>query len=167
MFERIRKWLALRSYRADLGHLLLKRYGRARSYTPPQVLTTIKLHRFSERYAAYACAMFCSKRSYEDFAAAVPQADAAMAPRTGPNIPVWASAIALDWPVHGELIAELSHSYGHSDHSNFAADHHFGSFDSHHDTGTSSHHDGGHYGGYDGGGHHDGGHDGGGDGGAH
>ncbi len=155
MFERIRKWLALRSYRSNLGHLLVERYGRERYYTPAQVLTTIKLHRFSEHYAAYACVMFCSKRSYENFAAAtLPTRDSTVAPLAEPNIPIWADTYVMDWPAHSEIVAELNHRYGPASHGDFGADHHSASFGDHYDAAATLHHDGAAHGGYDGGGHH-------------
>lgn len=99
MLQRIQKWLALRNYRVNLGHLLVDRYGRERHYTPPQVLTTIKFHRLSERYAAYACVMYCSKRAYDDFVASgVPRADIRIAPLTESNVPLWAGSSVQDWP---------------------------------------------------------------------
>ncbi|HWA75438.1 MAG TPA: DUF6559 family protein [Polyangiaceae bacterium] len=160
MFERIQKWLALRSYRANLGHLLVDRYGRERRYTPPQVLTTIKQHRLSERYAAYACAMFCSKRAYDDFVASrLARTDIPITPLAETSTPLWFDIPAYDWPAHHELTTEIHH-YGFSHNADFGphySDHSSGDFgDAYHHGGGDSHHGGGH----DGGGHHGGGHDG-------
>ena len=109
MLERIRKWLALRRYQTDLGCFLVRRYGRERCYTPAQVLTTIRVHELSARYAAYACAMFCSKAAYATFAASV---SAQAFPHLASSFPLPLPQFVGDWPEHHDAIAELCHSYG-------------------------------------------------------
>jgi hypothetical protein len=159
MWQWIKKRLALFRYRTRLGPLLLVRYGRQRRYTPPQVLTTIKVHGLNEVYAAYACAMYCSKQAYSAFAAARAQHAAAArdaaavdSTRTDPTWLLWSAAGLSLWPKHGDLVAELGHSYsgddvGHGHTSSDASpdfDGHFG-----HDGSDGS---GGDHGGHDGGG---------------
>jgi hypothetical protein len=55
-------------YRAVLPRELVRRYGRSTSYTPAQVLATIRATRLSEHHAVYACALFCSKRVVREYA---------------------------------------------------------------------------------------------------
>jgi hypothetical protein len=159
VFERIRKWTALRSYRSKLPLLLVKRYGYEQQYTPAQVLTTIKLHELNLRYAPYACAMFCSKQAYGDFVAMRRStAEAKIAPSDMSAYPLWSEVGGTDWPAHHEITTELHHSVGYD--SPWADAGH-----SHHDGGGAfdgGHHAGADYGGgYDGGGDSGGGYDGG------
>jgi len=112
MLERIRKWLALGRYRGNLGYFLVARYGRERSYTPAQVLTTIRIHGLNEPYAAYACAMFCSKAAYASFAASV---TAQTFPQFASSIPLPPPEFVADWPDHHDAIAELCSSFGLAD----------------------------------------------------
>jgi hypothetical protein len=100
--------LAVRSYRKRLGRLLVQRYGRERQYTPPQVLTTIKLNGLSERFAPYACAMFCSKHAYSEFVdSRVPKAGPSIDPLKEASVPLWAGVLAQDWPPHHEIVTDL------------------------------------------------------------
>lgn len=69
MFDAIRKRFALRQYCGRLPRLLKQRYGSARSFTPAQVITTIRKYRMNEKHAQYACALFCSEKAYSDFVA--------------------------------------------------------------------------------------------------
>ena len=155
MLERIQKWLALRRYRATLGYLLVDRYGRERHYTPPQVLTTIKRHRLSERYAAYACAMFCSKGAYDDFVAInQTRIESRTAPLTESSVPLWADVPTQEWPEHHHVTAELQHVYGFSQHHDLGVDHsdhfsgHFSEgYDHHGHSHDGSGHDAGGHGG--------------------
>lgn len=159
MLERIQKWLALRSYRTQLSHLLVRRYGREHHYTPPQVLTTIREHGLSERYAAYACAMFCSKRAYDGFVAiGVAAAAISVPPATESSLPLWAGMAIQGWPEHHQVTAELQESHGVSHSLDFGSDysdHSSGYFGDGHSHGDGhAHHGGGHDGGgHDGGGH--------------
>jgi hypothetical protein len=115
MLERIRKWWAIHGYRRRLGRLLVQRYGRERFYRPPQVLTTIKEHGLSERYAAHACAMFCSKTAYTDFLANHDRRRDDVAPLAVSEAPIWLGMVGHDWPVHGDAIADVGGSDFSSD----------------------------------------------------
>jgi hypothetical protein len=144
LLDRIARWAALRRYRSKLGPLLLQRYGRQAHYTPPQVLTTIKLHGLNERFAPLACAMFCSKQAYVDFAARLPKDR----PHGAPPDPSPDSAAWLwtepTWPEHHDAIAHVSTSsweHGGADHAGSDTVAAFG-----------GHHDGGHHGDHHGGG---------------
>jgi hypothetical protein len=112
------------------------------------VLATIRVHRLSERYAAYACAMFCSKRAYSEFVEARRRsADSSTVSTTDPI--VLHSAAVQDWPEHRQVATELSH-YGGDPYWSSGSDHsgHYGDWGGGHDTGGGS---------YDGGGGGDGG----------
>ncbi|HEY3496977.1 MAG TPA: DUF6559 family protein [Polyangiaceae bacterium] len=63
MFEGLARRYAVWRYRAVLPRALVRRYGRNPGYTPAQVLATIRAQGLSQQYAAYACALFCSKRA--------------------------------------------------------------------------------------------------------
>jgi hypothetical protein len=111
ILHRLAKWVAVRSYRNHLGPLLVGRYGRERRYTPAQVLTTIKLHGLSERFAAYACVMFCSKQAYSEFVAnQVASAGPSVSPLKDSSVPLWAGVLVQDWPTHHHVVADLGHS---------------------------------------------------------
>ncbi len=113
IFERFRKWAAVRSYRANLGRLLVERYGRGRRYTPAQVLLTIKLHGFNERYAPYACAMFCSKRAYVEFVAERSSGgEAGAAPLLGLSLAQCSAIDTSAWPDHHDIVSDPHHSFG-------------------------------------------------------
>jgi hypothetical protein len=128
LFERIRKWRALRGYKNNLPYLLATRYGRERFYTPAQVLSTIKEHRLSEPFAAIACAMFCSKKGYAGFAAR--RADETFAPLVDGSAPPWLGMDLSYWPAHQDVVVELHHSFGDSLHWTPSTDH--GGHFSHH-----------------------------------
>src|SRR4051812_6506397 len=107
MLNGLAKWNALRNYRSKLPRLLVERYGRERRYSPAQVLTTIKLHRLSERFAPHACAMFCSKRAYADFVAShVPKTEIPFQP-LDPSMPLWAGVSIQHWPTHEAIVNDL------------------------------------------------------------
>jgi hypothetical protein len=108
IFERFLKWSAIRSYRANLGHLLVERYGRGRRFTPAQVLATIKRYGFNERYAPYACALFCSKRAYDEFVGQ----QASVAPLEQSSVAHLAGITTQAWPRHHEIVSDLHHSFG-------------------------------------------------------
>src|SRR6478735_7414021 len=109
MFDGLAKWIALRSYRQALPRFLVERYGREPHYTPAQVLTTIQVHRLSERFAPYACAMFCSKRAYDDFAARhVVKGDTSLHSLSEPSFHLW-PVLLEDWPTHHEIVVEMGH----------------------------------------------------------
>jgi hypothetical protein len=131
------KWNALRRYRENLPRLLVERYGRERRYTPAQVLTTIKLHSFSERFAPYACAMFCSKRAYADVVAShAPRTDSSFQPLDNASIPLWAAISVQDWPTHEAVVTDMGHAhwdqYGHDFASGHIAHHASGFSDGRH-----------------------------------
>ncbi|MFZ5891780.1 MAG: DUF6559 family protein [Myxococcota bacterium] len=162
--EQLRKWLALRSYRKQLPHLLVARYGRDATYTPPQVLTTIKTHRLNERYAAYACVMFCSKRAYSEFFTNPQWAEATSVASSDTSPPMWAGMVAADWPAHHEIATELHLAHGHSTDGQWAShgadspghvgNDHDGAYHHDHtgwDAGGGGYDGGGYGGGYDGG----------------
>lgn len=152
IIKRLRKWLALSSYKANLPSLLVQRYGRGRRYTPAQVLTTIQRHRLSERYAAYACAMFCSERAYSQFLTKQGATTDWSQASDNDHSLRWA-VTNIDWPIHREAVTELRlFSYGDFAPSHFTIGSHS---NDHHD--VSHHHDSF---GYDGGDWHHGGSDG-------
>ena len=169
LVDRFAKWLALTGYRNRLGPLLVQRYGRERYYTPPQVLTTIKVSGMSERFAPYACAMFCSQAAYSEFAAKQrPNAASPVDPLKDSSAPLWAYVAVQDWPTHAHALSDLGHAI-QSHLSDFGSgpfgDH--GDIGHHGDIGGGGHHGGGAHdgggGGHDSGGSHGGGsHDGGG-----
>ena len=68
MLEGLTRRYAVWRYRNVLPAALVRRYGRNRAYTPAQVVTTIRVERLSERYAPYACALFCTKREFRAYA---------------------------------------------------------------------------------------------------
>lgn len=106
--QRLARWNAIRGYRENLPRLLVARYGRERRYTPQQVLATIKQHRLSERYAAFACVMFCSKEAYSKFVANhAPSAEVPASPLDDSSIPLWAAAAIADWPAHESVAIDL------------------------------------------------------------
>jgi len=141
MRHRLAKWNALRNYRARLPRLLVERYGRERRYTPPQVLTTIKVHRLSERFAPYACAMFCSKAAYTDFVAShVPRYETFLSPLDNPSIPLWALVSLQDWPSHDAVVTDIGHSHWGHYNGDFASDH---AAHDHSDLSHGHHHGGG------------------------
>ena len=152
ILDRLAKWAALRGYRARLGPLLVERYGRQRYYTPPQVLTTIKRHGFNERFAPYACAMFCSKQAYSEFAVGHDsKARSPVDPVVASSAAMWAGALSQEWPEHHDVVSDLGG--GHWDHdSGFGSDH-VGADSTDigygHDAGAGGH-DGGSHGGGDG-----------------
>jgi len=151
ILDRLAKWAAVRRYRARLGRLLVQRYGRERHYTPAQVLTTIKLNGLSERFAPYACVMFCSKHSYAEFVVnQVPSADLTFSPLKDSSVPVWAGVLTQDWPPHHDVVTDLGHASW--EHGSGLDSGHFGDHASH----LGDHDDIG-SGGDDGGGSHDGG----------
>jgi hypothetical protein len=160
MLNRLAKWRALRSYRARLPRLLVERYGRERHYTPPQVLTTIKLHRLSERFAPYACALFCSKRGYADFLAShVPKTELFVEPLDNSLISLWAMCAIEHWPVYDAAVTDIGDAYWDQHAGHLGRDHlaHYPSdvSDRHH--GGVGGHDGSHHGGAGGDGSHHGG----------
>ncbi len=63
MFERIKKYVALKSYINKLGPLLKARYGKLKSYTPKQIKKTISIYGINDYYIGYAYAMFIEKQS--------------------------------------------------------------------------------------------------------
>jgi hypothetical protein len=174
LFERIRKWRALRGYKSNLPYLLRSRYGREPYYTPAQVLATIKEHGLSEPFAALACAMFCSKQGYAGFAAR--RGHETLGPVADGGVP-WVGMDLSYWPTHHDVVVELHDSLGDSlqwtsstDHGGYFS-HHFGDgFWGDHAGGSSGDGfdpgGGGHSGG-DGGGGHSGGDGGGGHSGGH
>ena len=150
MLHRLAKWKALRSYKARLPPLLVERYGRERHYTPPQVLTTIKLHRLSERFAPYACAMFCSKRGYADFIANhVPKSEIFVPPLDDSLISIWAMGAVEHWPAYDAAMTDIGDSQWDQHAGGLGTDHlaHHPSEvgDPHHD--GVGEHDGSHHGG--------------------
>lgn len=147
LFDRLARWQALRGYRGRLGSLLVGRYGRQRCYTPPQVLTTIKLYGLNERFAPYACAMFCSERAYSEFVAKHVSRSETVEPLTNSDVPLWVGTHWDDWPTHQQVVADLG-QHDASDHFQ----HHLADF-GHHGLDHGNHgSDGGHHGGsHDGG----------------
>jgi hypothetical protein len=144
--------------------LLAQRYGRLPRYTPPQVLATLRADGLSETYAAYACAMFCSKQAYDAFVATRARAtqDPSGSFEGSSDVAVWASFDASGWPTHDELVVDLpavnADNGSHFDWGG-GGEHHGG------DHSLGGHFDGGHHGGdFDGGGSYG---DGGSDGGSH
>lgn len=124
VLDRLAKWVAVRSYRKRLGRLFVQRHGRERHYTPPQVLTTIKVNGLSERFAPYACAMFCSKQSYSEFVEKqVQHAASSVDPLRESSVPLWIG-LAQHWPTHHEVVAEFGHA--HWDHGAHAGPSHVG-----------------------------------------
>jgi len=67
VFQSVRKWLAICSYRKRLGRKLIERYGRARSYTPAQVKRTIQQGGFSVDYTCYALSMYCDRAAFDAY----------------------------------------------------------------------------------------------------
>ena len=162
MFERLRRWAALSEYKHKLPVLLVRRYGRRQAYTPPQILTTIKVHRLNVRYAAYACAMFCSKQAYAAFLAKEGSnvESGTFAPLHASVVPVSFGFDIATWPAYEDLVANVPHSVPDS-HGWDSATHHSGDM-MHRDGDWGTHHEAYSHGGFDGGGsHHGGGHDGG------
>lgn len=101
----------MRRYRSKLPRLLQERYGRERSFTPAQVLTTIQMSGLSLRFAPYACAMFCTKRAYADFVAERGgRLNAVVAPLESSTVPLWAGVLAESWPAHENVVADLGQS---------------------------------------------------------
>jgi hypothetical protein len=102
---RVVRWWAIRQYRSTLAYMLVKRYGARRSYTPPQVLTTIKVHGLNARYAAHACAMFCTERAYNEFVAKHVKGGSAAEQFS----PLWIGAGDYDdaWIPHAEIVSEV------------------------------------------------------------
>ena len=110
MFERLKRWWALRQYRMHLPPSLVERYGRQRYYTPAQVLTTIRRNGLSPAYAAHACVMFCSRNAYQEFLATRAELPAAVAPLEH-------GALAYAWPSYEHVANELSLQSAASDDS--------------------------------------------------
>jgi hypothetical protein len=68
----------------------------------------MKLHRLSERFAPYACAMFCSKRAYVDFVAShVLKAETFIPPLDDSSRPLWAVVSIQDWPTHDAVVTDV------------------------------------------------------------
>ena len=65
MFQRLRKWFALRSYAMKLSAKLRERYGVAGKYSPKQVTLTVDKCGFNKEWIRYAFCMFCD---YADLA---------------------------------------------------------------------------------------------------
>jgi hypothetical protein len=61
MFEKIRKYFALKSCINKLGPLLAKRYGKSKTYTPGQVETTSGVIGIDNKYLFYGYAMYCGQ----------------------------------------------------------------------------------------------------------
>jgi hypothetical protein len=68
MFERIRKYFALKAYARKLGPLLKKRYGGSKDYTPGQVRTTVEVGGLNPHYLYYGYAMFCQEKEFQQLA---------------------------------------------------------------------------------------------------
>ncbi|MBW4461890.1 MAG: hypothetical protein KME47_16865 [Nodosilinea sp. WJT8-NPBG4] len=64
MIQRIKKWLAIRSYAKNLGSKLRKAYGASRYYTPGQVKTTVREAGLNLNLVRYALCMYCDRSSF-------------------------------------------------------------------------------------------------------
>jgi len=157
MLHGLVKWNAIRGYRARLPRLLVERYGREHRYTPTQVLATIKLLRLSERFAPYACAMFCSKRAYADFVAShVPKTETPFQPLDYSSMPLWAVVSIQDWPRHEAVVTDMGHAHWDQHGHDFPSDslaHYSSEFGDGHHSGAGGHDDA-HHGGAGGDGSH-------------
>ena len=67
MLQRIRKWVAIRSYVKGLGPKLQEAYGRQAKYSPTQVIQTIRDGGFSPDFSCFALSLFCDRHSFDDY----------------------------------------------------------------------------------------------------
>lgn len=65
LFAGIRKKRAIKSYINSLGRDLAKRYGKAKEYTPGQVVKTVHDCGYNWRHICYAHALYVSHKHFD------------------------------------------------------------------------------------------------------
>ena len=65
LFANFRKNRAIISYINELGKDLAKRYGKAKQYTPGQIVTTVHDCGYNWRHICYAHALYVSQKQFD------------------------------------------------------------------------------------------------------
>ena len=67
MIRHIKKYFAIRSYVKRLSQDLVRRFGKASTYSIEQVTQAVQRGGFSTAFKAYAHATFCSQQDFDAF----------------------------------------------------------------------------------------------------
>ena len=65
MFASIKKRWAIKSYVRRLGKDLAQRYGRAKTYTPEQIVRTVHDKGYNALHIGYAHALYSSRKAFD------------------------------------------------------------------------------------------------------
>ena len=65
LFARIQKRRAIKSYINNLGRDLAKRYGKSKTYTPSQVVTTVHDRGYNWQHICYAHALYVTPKQFD------------------------------------------------------------------------------------------------------